>query len=332
MSLERSFGALKADLERLSGGPVVEDADLRRYSRWRAGGKARLAVEPATTQGVRDVLAYLADTSLPRLVVGDGSNILFDDEGFDGVLVRVGQNLSGMRFDGPRVWAEAGVWVPRFVRLLGQRGLAGLEHAIGIPGTLGGLVVMNGGSRRLGVGANIVRARGCDRDGRPFERDHEACQFRYRGSTLQDDGLIILEADFAFTPTERSPLRKDMISIMVERRGKFPKDLPNCGSVFLSDPAMYNVVGPPGAAIERTGLKGLRLGDAQISPLHANFIVNLGAARSDDILGLIHMIRTRVHERTGFWMDCEVRHIAPDGRVRPAHEAAAERALSIQLV
>lgn len=326
--MSTAFQTLAADLERLSGGHVVRDADLRLYGRWRTGGRAKLVVEPTTAQGVLDTLAYLSATDIPRLVIGDGSNILFDDRGFNGALVRIGPQLSSMRFNGPDVTAEAGVWVPRFVRLLGQRALKGLEHAIGIPGTLGGLVMMNGGSRRQGVGANLITVRGCDMTGAPFERSQADCCFRYRGSTLQDDGLIILEADFRFEAVERAPLRRDMINVMTERRRKFPKKLPNCGSVFLSDPKMYEVVGPPGAAIERAGLKGRRIGGAQSSPLHANFIVNLGDARSDDILSLIHLIRTTVHDQTGFWMDAEVRHISPDGRVRPAHQAAADLALS----
>ncbi|WP_438852777.1 UDP-N-acetylmuramate dehydrogenase [Brevundimonas nasdae] len=305
----------------------MADADLRQYGRWRTGGRARLVVEPGSVGGVRATLAYLAGTDLPRLVVGDGSNILFDDRGFDGVLVRIGPRLSALRLNAPYVTAEAGIWVPRFVRLLGQRGLKGLEHAIGIPGTLGGLVMMNGGSRRQGVGSSTVEVRGCDMNGVPFARSQADCAFRYRGSTLQDDGLIVLEADFRFETAEPGPMRRDMISIMVERRRKFPKSQPNCGSVFLSDPRMYKVVGPPGAAIERAGLKGRRIGGAQSSPLHANFIVNLGDARSADILSLIHLIRTTVHDQTGFWMDAEVRHIAPNGTVRPAHEAAAEHAL-----
>jgi len=313
-----------ADLEGFSGTAPIVDARLADYSRWRVGGRAAALIEPVSRRHVEACLAYLASRDLPNLVIGDGSNILFDDAGFDGVIVRVGPSMSKLMLDGGRVWAEAGIWVPRFVRLLGQRGLAGLEHAIGIPGTLGGLVIMNGGSRRLGVGRNIVRVGGCDLRGKPFERTGEECDFRYRGSTLQDDQLIVLDATFSFEQVERSPLRQDMISIMTERRNKFPKKLPNCGSVFLSDPAMYKIVGPPGAAIERAGLKGTARGGAQISPMHANFIVNNGNASSRDILGLIHLIRTTVHHQTGFWMDCEVRHVAPDGRVRPAHLPAAE--------
>src|SRR5690606_17577674 len=114
------------------------------YSRWRAGGQAAVVVEPATTKDVSATLSFLAKRALPRLVIGDGSNILFDDRGYQGVIIRVGRRLSGIRFSPGKVWVQAGIWVPHLVWLLAKRGLRGLEHAIGIPGTLGGLVIMNG--------------------------------------------------------------------------------------------------------------------------------------------------------------------------------------------
>ncbi|WP_084570782.1 UDP-N-acetylmuramate dehydrogenase [Methylosinus sp. PW1] len=315
-------------LRRIVTGRIEEGADLRLVSRWRIGGSAAALVEPASAVEARGTLAVLAEDCTPALVVGNGSNLLFDDAGFDGVIVRIGRSLGSISRDGRTVRAEAGLFAPRFVRELGRFGLSGLEHAIGIPGTLGGLIYMNGGSQRKGVGSNIVAVRGCDRSGRAFERSHAECGFHYRGSSLQSDDLVVLEADFAFVERDPASMRREMIAILADRQRKFPKNLPNCGSVFLSDPLMYRTVGPPGAAIERVGLKGTRLGGAEISTLHANFIVNVAGASSRDVLGLIHLARTRVHDATGFWMDCEVRHVAPDGRLRPAHEAAAETAVS----
>lgn len=319
-----------ARLPALVTGRIEQQADLRRLSRWRIGGPASGFVEPASAAELRATLALLAETGVPTLVIGDGSNLLFDDAGFAGVIVKIGPRLGAFQRDGKRVRAEAGLWVPRFARELGRHGLSGLEHTVGIPGTLGGLIYMNGGSQRKGIGSNVVTVRGCDMQGRPFERSQAECAFHYRGSSLQSDGLIVLEADFAFAEANPGAMRREMVAILADRRQKFPKDLPNCGSVFLSNPSMYSVVGPPGAAIERVGLKGTRLGGAELSPLHANFIVNLGGASSADVLGLIHLARTRVHEATGFWMDCEVRHVAPDGLIRPAHEPAAEIVASQQ--
>ena len=300
--------------------------DLREIGRWRVGGRARVVVEPADGEDVRRVLALLHERGLTTVVVGGGSNILFDDAGFHGVVVLIGASLARVEIEGTTARVEAGAWVPLVARRLGRAGLSGLEHTVGIPGTFGGLVIMNGGSQRKGVGSSIVSVWGCDLAGHPFERDGAACAFRYRGSTLQDDDLVVLGAELRLTPGDPAAIRHEMIAIMADRRRKFPKNLPNCGSVFLSDPAMYATVGPPGAAIERVGLKGRSLGGAQISPMHANFIVNNGGASTADILGLVDLARRTVADETGFELNCEVRHLAPDGTVRPAHEVARARA------
>jgi UDP-N-acetylmuramate dehydrogenase len=318
--MARIAAALRAFIR----GEVVEGADLRRYSRWRIGGPARLLVSPATRQEAMQVLREISKLDCPKLVIGDGSNLLFDSRGFDGIVVRIGAPMSGMRIEGDVVWAEAGIWVPCFVRAVGAAGLAGAQHAIGIPGTLGGLILMNGGSQRKGIGSNLVSLRCCDMRGELREISAAECRFSYRYSALQDEPLVLLDATLRFDPGDRVALRREMIAIMQERRRKFPKNLPNCGSVFLSNPAMYDRIGAPGYAIEKVGLKGTRRGGAEISPLHANFVVNLGGAASGDVLWLIREARQRVFEATGFLMDCEVRHVAPDGRMRMAHEAADE--------
>lgn len=314
---------VEAALRPIVGNAMRRDVDLRALSWWRIGGRARLVVTPRRAAEVQRCLAALAGMNVPVLVIGDGSNLLFDDEGFGGVIVRIGRMLGETRIEGQVVTAQAGVWVPCLARSVAKAGLTGIEHIAGIPGTLGGLVVMNGGSQRKSIGSHLVEVTGVTRAGEAFRRAQAECAFRYRGSLLQDEGLIILEAKFKLESGDPHAIRREILAILVERRRKFPRKLPQCGSVFLSDPAMYERVGPPGSAIERVGLKGRRIGDAQISPLHANFFVNLGAATSADMLRLIQLARETVHAATGFLMNCEVRHVSPDGRVRPAHDAAA---------
>jgi UDP-N-acetylmuramate dehydrogenase len=318
------FDELANRLRAAMRGPVRRNAPLRDICRWKIGGPAQILVEPTSSDDLAAALVALSDYHGPRIVIGDGSNLLFDDRGVDGVVIRMGQAMSRMTIDHDQVWAEAGIWVPHFVRRVGCSGLTGAEHAIGIPGTLGGLVLMNGGSQRKGIGENVVSVRCMGFDGELVELSKADCAFSYRHSVLQTRELIVLDASFAFASGNAATIRHEMIDIMASRRKKFPKNLPNCGSVFLSNPAMYNVVGAPGFAIEQTGLKGERRGNAQISPLHANFIVNLGMASSDDVLYLIHQMRSRVLAATGFAMDCEVRHVAPNGTMRMAHEPAAE--------
>jgi UDP-N-acetylmuramate dehydrogenase len=312
-------------LEAAVPGGVTLNAPLSKLTRWKIGGPAAILVEPANADQARHAMAVMSGRSEPLFIMGDASNVLFDSHGFEGVVLRVSQRMSRMHVEGNRVWAEAGIWVPELARKVGGAGLSGMEHAIGIPGTLGGLILMNGGSQRKGIGLNVNEVLCADDNGDLFRLTREECGFAYRTSTLQTRRAVVLEANLEFEFGDVHAIKREMISIMVDRRRKFPKNLPNCGSTFLSDPAMYATVGPPGKAIEEAGLKGLGYGGAQISPLHANFLVNAGDATSDDILYLIALIRNTVHGRTGYYMDCEVRYISPAGEIRPAHEPALER-------
>lgn len=220
---------------------------------------------------------------------------------------------------------KAGTSVPLLARTVGEEGLAGIEHTAGIPGTLGGLVVMNGGSQRRGIGTHVVWVRYIERNGEVSIIRQEECEFAYRSSSLQRRGGIVAEVGLRLEPGHAEAISARMDEIVATRRDRFPEDQPNCGSTFLSNPAMYSIVGPPGKAIEEAGLKGKRVGGAQISPVHANFINNVGGATSDDVLELIGSIRQTVFDRTGFAMDAEARYISPDATVASAHEEADRR-------
>jgi len=132
--------------------------------------------------------------------------------------------------------------------------------------------------------------------------------------------MVVVRVRLQGSPGNPSYIRKEMLHILRTRRHKFPLKLPNCGSVFLSDPALYTIMGAPGKIIEQCGFKGYRVGGAMIPQLHANFIVNLGSASSSDVLSIIHQVRKVVRERTGFLLMCEVRYLSPDCRLMPAHE------------
>lgn len=320
-----ALDALAHELMHCAPGGVSRDVPLGPISRWKIGGPAAIYVEPASAAEAAAVMKVVARHQVPLFVMGDASNTLFDSSGFDGVVLRIGRRMSRMRIENCMAWAEAGAWMPRFSSAVGRRGLSGIEHTVGIPGTLGGLILMNGGSQRKGIGLNVVRVLCANERGELFELDQEQCGFGYRKSALQSMRAVILEATLQLEKRAVHEVRREMLQIMRSRRTKFPQKLPNCGSTFLSDPKMYETVGPPGLAIERAGLKGLRRGGAEISPMHANFIVNVGGATSDDVLWLISRARTAVLQSTGYAMDCEVRHLSPKGLLRPAHVAAEEK-------
>lgn len=312
-------------LRQLPVGALFPMEPLENHCTWRIGGPADALVEPSSPQEVMNLLAFAREEAVPLLVIGRGSNLLFSDGGFRGVVMKLGRRFSALSVEGAGVVAQSGIWVPRLARAVAGAGLSGFEHAAGIPGSLGGLVVMNGGSLRRSVGENIryVDALSPAGEFRRFARSE--CGFSYRRSVFQDGrdraGWIILGAALDFEPSGRKAVRREHLKVLKERRAKFPLDLPNCGSVFTNDPGVYELAGPPGKIVEEAGMKGTVVGRAMVSPLHANFIVNLGGASASDVLGLISLIRRRVFDRLGVWLESEVRYAGENGTVVPASEA-----------
>ncbi len=314
-------------MESLDVGRVLADEPLARHCSWRIGGPADLLIEPADGDQVANFMRFAREKSTPLLVIGQGTNLLFDDAGVRGIVLKIGERMSRIDICGNTIVAEGGAWVPQIARQAAKTGLAGLEHTIGIPGTIGGLVMMNGGSHRKGIGDNVRRVWIVDRDGHERVLTREECRFSYRHSALQGSGAVVIRVELQCPRGDRRQICRAMVDDLRERRRKFPRKEPNCGSVFLSTAEMHATVGPPGKVIEEAGLKGIRFGGAEVSRRHANFIVNRGGATSRDVLALIAHIRRVVREKIGFDLRCEVRYVSPRGELMPADRApgAAER-------
>ena len=300
-------------------GRVVFDEPLSRHNSWKIGGPADLFIEPDNSDQIAEVLRFAHGNDIPLVVIGQGTNLLFDDAGVRGIVLKVGERLADLQISGNLIVAGGGAWVPQLARQSMQAGLSGLEHCIGIPGTLGGLVMMNGGSQRKGIGENVVSVTVVDKAGSLKQLSQSECAFSYRHSALQGTGCIVTGVELNCPHGNVKKIRQEMLADLRNRRQKFPRKQPNCGSVFLSTSAMHATVGPPGKVIEDAGLKGLRVGNAEVSQQHANFIVNLGGASSRDVLSLIKQVRQRVREQIGFELDCEVRYVSPQGKIIPAH-------------
>jgi len=305
----------------LDVGRIARDEPLARHSSWQIGGPADLLVEPSASEQIATLVRFARQHQFPLLTIGQGTNLLFDDAGLRGIVLKLGQRFSRITVDGRRILADGGAWVPRLARLAMRAGLTGLEHTIGIPGTLGGLVLMNGGSQRQGIGERVRRVWIVDAEGNERQLSCAECGFAYRHSALQGTGAVVVRVELECPPGEIREIRRAMVVDLRERRRKFPRKQPNCGSVFLSTSEMHATVGPPGRIIEEAGLKGTRIGRAEVSSRHANFIVNLGGASSSDVLALIDLVRRRVFERIGFDLRCEVRYLTPEGVLVPADRA-----------
>ena len=321
---DRQHPAL-AELSSLDIGQLLWNEPLSRHSSWRIGGPADLLVEPSSLAQISTLCRYLHKQRLPLVVIGQGTNLLFDDAGVRGVVLKLGAALSQVQLEGTKIIADAGAWVPRLARMTMRAGLGGLEHCIGIPGTLGGLVLMNGGSQRRSIGENIRRVWLVGPEGDLQVLAPADCAFGYRHSNLAGRGVVV-RAELECPPGDPAAIRQAMLFDLRERRRKFPRKIPNCGSVFLSTAEMHASVGPPGKIIEEAGLKGARIGGAEVSRLHANFILNKGGATAAEVLELIALVRMRVRQKIDFDLRCEARFVRFDGRIIPADQAQPSQA------
>ena len=321
MSSRQAYQGLLDKLVQQDVGQYTFDVPLSNHNSWRIGGPADLLIEPDSALQVAEVVRFANQSQIPLIVIGQGTNLLFDDAGLRGIVLKLGEKFSAITIEGNRIIAESGAWVPGLACKAMRAGLAGLEHTIGIPGTIGGLVLMNGGSQRRGIGENVHRVEVVSREGVILDLNREECEFSYRKSALQGTGAVVVKVELECERQDPRQIRRMMLDDLRERRRKFPRKKPNCGSVFLSTSEMHASVGPPGKIIEDAALKGYRIGEAEVSHQHANFIVNRGNASSRDILSLIAHIRQTVNNRIGFELCCEVRYVSPEGIIMPAHKA-----------
>lgn len=312
--------AMIADLEKFVPNGVSENVLLAEISRWKIGGSADVIIRPKSPEQVQALRRYFYQNSINHIVIGMTSNLLFSDAGLRVPCIQIDNRMGNVDISNGIVNAQAGAWVPGLSRKIQQAGLSGAEHICGIPGTIGGLICMNGGSQRKGIGGSVVEVTSIDEVGERNTRTANECQFAYRESVFQRNNEIVVKTVLRFEKTldSKAAVRREMLKILSSRRRKFPRKLPNCGSVFKSDPAMYEDFGPPGEIIEKLGLKGVRVGDAQVSPDHANFIVNKNRATSNDVLDLMGLIKRKVESETGCTMNVEVLYLEQDGKLRPA--------------
>ncbi len=320
-------GKWRAALDALCGAqglvPLV-DEPLWRHSTWRIGGPADVLLEPVSWPQVGTLLRYADENGIPALVIGKGSNLLFGDRGVRGVVIKIGRRLAGLSICGATVRVEAGLSASRLARAAGLASLSGLEHIVGIPGTLGGLVAMNGGSLRQAIGDVIVQVKTMDRRGALQVWECEDCEFAYRQSRFQRADCVVTEIILKLATGLQAEIMAEMRAILRERRRRFPMTLPSCGSVFKNDAELFQRFGPPGAVIEGLGLKGTRVGDAVVDSRHANFIVNIGAARARDVLELVRIVRQHVQDQLGHTLTCEVKYVDERARVRPLDACLGE--------
>ncbi len=266
---------------------------LQEFTTWKVGGPAEWFAEPAGGAELQALLSWRLEAGLPLHCLGAGSNLLIADAGLPGLTLCL-RRLQGSRLDGQEGWveAEAGEPIPSLARKAARAGLSGLEWAVGIPGTVGGAAVMNAGAQGGCTAERLHSLRVIDpaRPDQPFSLQASELAFAYRHSRLQQEPLVVLSARFRLEPGhDPAAVSARTSANLHSRTSTQPYQQPSCGSVFRNPEP-----DKAGRLIEQLGLKGLSIGGAQVSPIHANFIVNTGNATAADIAALIAAVQARV--------------------------------------
>lgn len=280
---------------------LATEEPLARHTYLRVGGPAQYFATPATLEELAALLAWAHTGQLRVRVLGGGSNIVVSDDGVRGLVISLRRACGGSSFQGAAVEVGGGVMLPALARAAAERGLGGLEFAIGIPGSVGGALQSNAGigdGRAIGdLVEHVEVLDGSDR--RTLARD--ALGFGYRTSRLRASGLVVLRARLLLTPRARAEIEAEMQRLLTARQASQPTAEPNAGSMFKNPPG-----DAAGRVIEAAGCKGLSVGTARVSALHANFIVHDGSGRAADVAALMALVQARVRAAFGVELEAEV--------------------------
>lgn len=280
---------------------IKADEPMSKHTTFRVGGNADFFVEIGSPVELANMIKYLKQTERDYLVMGNGSNLLVGDKGYEGVILHLGSRFNRIETDGETVTAQAGALLSSVAKAAAQNGLTGLEFASGIPGTVGGAVVMNAGAydgemKQVVTGVTVMTE-----DGELLELDNDTMEFGYRTSIIKSRPLIVLEAQLTLAKGDAAAIREKMEDFACRRKSKQPLEYPSAGSTFKRPEGYF-----AGKLIMDAGLRGYRIGGAQVSEKHCGFIINAGNATAADISELMDEVVERVKEQFSVTLEPEV--------------------------
>ncbi len=295
------MSALEHELRARFGARLAVSRPLADLTSFRIGGPADLFVTVQTEDELMAAMAAAHRISMPAFCLGAGTNLLISDRGMRGLVIKLGDGFTKISINGAKVVAGGAAQFGTLVEIVVEHGLAGLEFGEGIPGTVGGGLVMNAGAfgGEMAKVVTLVHGVTVQGDARALTRDE--VNFAYRRTDLPRR-FVITRVDFELAQGDRETLRARVAELKAKRAARQPRDVPNAGSIFKNPPGNF-----AGRLLENAGLKGARLGGAAFSDQHANFIVNLGGARADEVRALMELARNKVKEAAGVWLEPEVK-------------------------
>ncbi len=282
---------------------VFKDEPMKNRCTFKTGGNAAYFAEPSSAQQVADIVKYAKENDIPFFVVGNGSNLLVSDFGYDGIVVCIGKNMSDVTVLGTRVSAMAGATLAKVASVAAKNSLTGFEFASGIPGTVGGAVYMNAGAYGGEIKDVAVKTTYIDEFGNIATVEGKNHQFGYRTSLFKNDGIVV-ECEFEFKKGDAHHIAALMADFNNRRKQKQPLEYPSAGSTFKRPEGYF-----AGKLIEDSGLGGYTIGGASVSQKHKGFVINNGNATTADIVSLICHIQKTVYKNYGVLLEPEVQFL-----------------------
>ena len=283
---------------------VYRNEPMKKHTTFRIGGPADYYLCPHSAKEIQKVVEICKEEKLPYFILGNGSNLLVSDKGYRGAVIQLWKNVSDIQVEGCLIQAKAGASLAKIAAQALEAGLTGMEFAAGIPGTLGGAVVMNAGAYGGEMKDILQEALVMDEQGEIFTLKKEELHLGYRTSIIKEKGYIVLAAALELKPGDRKEIKEKMDELKQRRVEKQPLDMPSAGSTFKRPEGYF-----AGKLIMDAGLRGFSVGGAQISEKHCGFVVNTGKATANDVLTLIREVQKRVRDKFGVELETEVKFL-----------------------
>ncbi|MAP71388.1 MAG: UDP-N-acetylenolpyruvoylglucosamine reductase [Candidatus Marinimicrobia bacterium] len=288
-------------LSDVTQGSLLKNEAMAKHTSYGIGGPAKAYVKPKDEVDLANILKFASKHKISTFFIGSGSNILVSDDGIDGIVITLGKSLKKLIIKGTSVYCQSGVMLGKFVKECISRNLSGVESLIGVPGTVGGAIIMNAGAFGSEISNYLKKVTVMTMSGQLKSYKVDDINFSYRNSSFQNNEILI-SAEFELIQSDKKSVVEKKSIASGGRKKSQPLKYRSAGSIFKNPDE-----GAAGFYIDKAGLKGSKSGDAEISPIHANFFVNHGSAKASDIVELIRLARKTVKEKFGIMLELEIK-------------------------
>ena len=294
-------------LQDKSFGNILYDEPMKNHTTFKIGGPVDAMIIPTNEREIIDAIVFLREKDIDFMIMGNGSNILVRDGGIRGVVIKIGEGFKDIRVEGDKIYCQAGALLSSISKLALENSLKNFEFASGIPGTIGGAMVMNAGAYGGEMKDVVLKVRAIDKDNNVHEYTNQEMDFRYRNSRVWDEGLIVLSVELGLEKGDYKEIKENIDDLTYKRTSKQPLEYPSGGSTFKRPEGYY-----AGKLIDDSGLRGLKFRGAMVSDKHCGFVINADNATCSDVLHLIDVVKKTVMDKFGVELEREIKLIGDE--------------------